>query len=661
MTFKLLRKIDEGEFASIYKIEDEEGKEYAFKAVPANKLKYIELDILSRLKSPYLIRTIDPKIVSFSGKYGIIEELKDNNLKNLNVKDLPYIQLKRIMISSIYGMKCMHSKGYLHLDISRRNILYSKNKEDNYLAFLTDFGWSVRCDDAYKGIISDKVIKYKNVPLEILNPEQKDIRKYSDKSDVWSLGTVFLELLGSKFNYDDLDKLKNIDDSYIEEKIRLYNVNKTDKNEELYLKELLINMMKINPEERISSRDITTLKFFKNKQKILKLSQDCVLEKPKEMVFMPYTSYKTQNGIKTIRDYYLKESENKNIVIEEYFLAIQVYLRLMGKCPPDCTDKEYQDFINESIEIAKNYYDRSFDNGSYKYAKELEDQVGYNFYYFAEYLEDIVILNHFLLEGQKDLLSFYNLFDIKKLFEYFRDNYEYKYFKRNICSLNEFLRATLPKKRDKKEVDFLSALDYYENIRSDYDDSLVENYKKIEKEFRKDIIDHFSEDIIRTFKDKDITIVDKISEDKKILDKYSSFKKNLINTNIVKKIKDINSNFEYGIIDMNDDGSISDKSLDLSYQYYIVKKNKKYSLIRIDGNEAIHYYSDMNKDLKNYFEIRDYKYVNNFNYGINNCCKIIEFCIVFIVYYNLKTDKKDFHLKCFEESTIKSLMLVLMI
>ena len=657
MRFNLLRKIDQGEFASIYKIEDQNGKEYAFKAVPANKLKYIELDILSRLKSPYLIRTIDPKIVSFEGKYGIIEELKDDNLANLNVKDLAYIQLKRIIISSIYGMKCMHTKGYLHLDISRRNILYSKNKEGNYSAFLTDFGWSVRCDDAYKGIISDKVIKYKNVPLEILNPSEKDVRKYSDKSDVWSLGIVILELLGSKFDYKDLDKMKNINDAYIEEKIRLYNKGKTDKNEELYLKELLVNMLKINPEERISSKDITNLKFFKNKQRILNLTQDCVLEKPKEMVFMPYTSYKTQAGIKKINQYYLdSSSKDVNIVIDEYFLAIQVYLRLMSKCPPDCTDSEYEDFINESIEIAKNYYDRSFDNASYKYAKELEDQVGYNFYYFAEYLEDIVILNHFLLTGQKDLLSFYNLFDIKKLFEYFRENYEYNYIKRNAYSLNDFLKFSLPKKKDRTEVDFLSALDYYENIRSDYDDSLVRNYKEYEIEFRKDIIDHFSEDIIRSFKDKDSTIIDKITQDKNLLNEYSDFKRNLVNTNIVKKLKNINPYFDYGYLDSS---SIDVK--DFNKEYYIVKKYNKYSLLRIEGKEAVHYYSDLDKELKDYLEIRDYKYINNFNYGINSCCKIIEFCLIYIVYYNLKTGKKDYHFKCFDESTIKSLMLVLMI
>jgi hypothetical protein len=673
MHFRLLEKFDEGKFASIYKIEDQNGQKYAFKAVPAEKLKYIEMDILSRLKSPYLIRSIDPKITSFNNHYGIIEELKDNNLTNLDIKELPYLQLKRIIISAIYGMRCMHRKGYLHLDISRRNILYGKDSEDNYLAYLTDFGWSVRCDDAYKGVMSTKVIKYKNTPIEALEPLVNSTlkrRKYSDKSDVWSLGIVILELLGAKFRFTDTGKyisqLKNINDSYIEEKIRLYNNHKMSNQDEIYLKELLINMLKIKAEDRISSKDLTSLKFFKSSNRLLNFSEDCVLEKPRELVFMPYMSPKTLEGIRKIKDYYLINSQRLNcITLEEYFLAQQVFLRLMSKAKPYLNEDEFQEKITEAKYIASNYYDRRSNKGSYETALDLNSEIGYNFYYHANYLEDLIILNHYLVNGNKELLGFYNLFDIEKLFEYFRKKYNYEYRKRNSLNLEEFLEAPLPNKKEEEEIDFMTALDYHEIFDDDENISLVKKYKNVEKNFRSDIIDHFENRIIKLYEDEDlniIEIIDKMIDNKKYIEKYDKLKKNLLAKNISKTLKNINSCFDYNIIYIDIYGNLEMEDKDFKQKYYIVKNNNLFSLlVKEEDNKMVHYYSEKNSFLKSYLEEKNYTYENNFEYGINSCCNILELCIIYIIYYNLKTDSKDFHIKCLDYDTVKSLLLVLMV
>ena len=675
MSFRLLEKFDEGKFASIYKIENNKGQQFAFKAVPAEKLKYIELDILTRLKCPYLIRSIDPKITSFNNRYGIVEELKDNNLTNLDIEELPYLQLKRIIISAIYGMRCLHKKGFLHLDISRRNILYGKDNEENYLAYLTDFGWSVRCDNAYKGIMSTKVIKYKNTPVEALEPLVNNInkrRKYSDKSDVWSMGIVILELLGAKFRFTDTGKyisyLKNITDGYIEEKIRLYNNNKMSNQEELYLKELIINMLKVNANERISSKDITKLRFFKSNNRLLNFSEECVLEKPTELVFLPYVSPNTLYGLKKIKNYYYVNSHDKDcITIEEYFLSQQVFLRLTSKAKPYLNDEELNELVKEAIYVASNYYDRRSDKGNYETAKDLNSEIGYNFYYYSNYLEDLIILNHYLLNGNKDLLGFYNLFDIKKLFEYFRDRYQYQYQKRNSVKLFEFLNMELPDKKDNEEVDFITALDYHEIIEDEDSLSLVKKYKNIEKDFRSDIIDHFENRVIKLYEDEDlniIEIIDKMIDNKKYIEKYEKLKKNLLAKNISKTLQKVNSYFNYGIIYIDVYGNIElDNKEDLeNKKYFVVKKNNLFSLlVKEKDNLFIHYYSEKNNYLKMYLENKNYKYKNNFEYGINSCCNILELCIIYVIYYNLRTNEKDYHIKCLDYDTVKSVLLVLMI
>jgi hypothetical protein len=688
MPFRLLEKIGEGKFADIYKIKDEKGKTFAFKAVPANKLKYIEMDILARLRSPYIIRSIDPKITHFSERYGIVEQLEDNDLTKLKISKLPYVQLKRIIISAIYGLRCMHKKGFLHLDVSRRNILYGKDNEENYCAYLTDFGWSVRCNNAYKGIMSTKVIKYKNTPIEVLdaskNKEGVKLRKYSDKSDIWSMGIVIMELLGARFHFDETETyvkhMKSITDSFIEEKIRHYNDKKMSNNEELYLKELLVNMLKIDVAERISSKDITRLKFFKTTNRLLNLSEDCVLEKPTELVFLPYISPLTTDGIKKIRNYYLNNSAVRDcITIDEYFLAIQVFLRLMSKTKPYINEEELQELAKEAVYVASNYYDRRSDQGSYKVAEDLKSEIGYNFYYSADYLEDLIILNHYITDGNKDLLGFYNLFNIKKLFEFFREGYNYKNRKRNSVSLHEFLEMEIPTKKDNEEVSFLTALDYHEIIAEDESYSLVKKYKDIEKDFRVDIIDKFESRIIKVYEDDDLNIIeviDKMIDNKKYIEKYEKLKKNLLNKNIAKTLQDINQYFKYGIINIDMYGKVDRKKGELreskdkeEIKYFVVKNNERYSLLVRSTEDPVdeslgmfhHYYSEKNTYLKNELEDYGYKYKNIFDYGINSCCKILELCIIFVIYYNLKTGKNDYHLKCLDYDTIKGVLMVLMI
>lgn len=662
MPFRLLKKIGEGRFASIYKIEDEKGNQYAFKAVPPNKLKYIELDILSRLKCPYIIKTIDPKITSINGEKGIVIELKEYNLTKLNTKDLPYVQLKRIIISTIYGIICMHKKNYLHLDISRSNILYDVSSEGNYTSYLTDFGWSVKCDNAYKGIMSTKIIKYKNTPVEALvSMKETKMRKYSDKSDIWSLGIVILELLGTRFRLDDTEiyikHLENINDSFIEEKIRLYNNNKMSANEELKLKELLLNMLKINTDDRISSKDITKLNFFNNKNnnKILIFNEECVLNKPKELVFMPYISPLTKKGLIKIREYYLNNSKIHSITIEEYFLCIQTFLRLMSKTIILLTEDELNHIVDKSINLAANYNDRINNKASYKISEELNLEVGYNFYNCSDYLDDLIILNNYIFNFNSDLLGFYNLLDIKKLFIIFREKYNYQYLKRNSIKLNHFLELGMPSSIETDEVNFIKAVDYHEIFEDDNKNSLIVKYKTIEKNFRTDIIDFFENRIIKAYEDDDIDIINIVD---RMLNKNDKIK--IIAKNISKTIQNINEFFDYGIINIDIYNKINDNMID-NKKYILVNDNKKYSLLIKNNKKYIHYYSEKNDNLKKFLNDNGYDYENNFTYGVNTCCQVLEICLIFIIYYNLKTKEKDYHIKCLEYDTIKSIILATLV
>lgn len=672
MSFKFIEKLGEGNFGTVFKLENENGLEVAYKVLDAKKIKYIEIDILNRLYSPYIIRLLEPKFLKDNYGQGLIRQLKEDNLENLDSKKLPYIQIKRLIISAIYGLRCMHRKGFLHLDISPSNILYDRDNEENYTAYLSDFGWSVKCDNAYEGIISNKVIKYSLVPLEPLDSEEYDYgygkegRKYSDKSDIWSMGIVILNLLGTKITNND--KINLINDSFIEEKIRLYNNEKMNNYEEIKLKELLINMLNTNTKERVSSKDITKLSFFSSTNRLLNFSEECILNKPTEMVFIPYINQYIFKGLKDIKNYYYVNSEQYECIkIEEYFLAIQIYLRLMSNSPPTTTEDELIVITKEAIEAAINYYDRKSDNGDYDLVKKLNFDIGYNFYYYAHYLEDLLILNYYITENNNDLIGFYNLLNIDKLFEKFREVYEYKGLKRNSVSLRKFLDMEIPNKKDNTEIDFLTNLDYHEIIieNQDSSNSLVRKYKDIEKEFRTDIIQKYENKIIYDYVNNDIDIISKVEKMIEVKN-YTKLSKDLIpnfnSKDIIKELQNLNDCFVYEKIDIDIYGNIDikkDSLKDDKIVYYIVYYKNKYSLLVKESETMTHYYSEKIEYLEEYLKNYNFKYKNNFNYGINTCCKIIEICLLFIIYYNLKTGKKDYHFKCLDYHTIKSIILVL--
>jgi len=342
----------------------------------------------------------------------------------------------------------------------------------------------------------------------------------------------------------------------------------------------------------------------------------------------------------------------------------------MSRAKPYLTEEELDEMIKESLNVSSNYYDRRSDKGNYQTAKELNAEPGYNFYYYADYLEDLIILHHYIINGNRDLLGFYNLFDIKKLFQYFRNTFEYQNLKKNTVTLSQFFDLELPNKKDKEEVDFLTALDYHEII-SDADEeiSLIRKYKNIEKDFRTDIIDHFEDRIIKLYENEDldiIEIIDKMIDNKKYIEKYEKLKKNLLAKNISKTLQKINTYFNYGIIyiDIYGNVEINKGELKNEMKYYIVKKNDRYSLLvntYESTGEYTHFYSEKNEALKNYLEERGFRYKNNFQYGINSCCKILEICIIFVIYFNLREKKEDYHIKCLDYDTVKSILLVMMI
>ena len=68
---KNLKLIGKGKFSNVYEVEEDDGFKFALKKIDPSELSLSEIDILSRLKSPYLIRSLGDSITNSNLGKGI--------------------------------------------------------------------------------------------------------------------------------------------------------------------------------------------------------------------------------------------------------------------------------------------------------------------------------------------------------------------------------------------------------------------------------------------------------------------------------------------------------------------------------------------------------------------------------------------------------------
>ena len=659
MSVTLINNLGSGNFGKVYKARKENGDIFAVKIIEPKELRYIELDILTRLRSPYLIKSFNNPIVETNLGKGITMELKENNLKNLLIDKLSYHQMKRIFISSLYGLKCMHDNNYLHLDIKLDNIMYDIDKSGDVTAFIGDFGYAARCNNAKEGITTkSRAINVFSSP-ETLKELKKGEFHFNDRTDVWSLGMVFLFLIGGRVRYtshDNLSKeLEAITEDYIEEKIRVYNKNKMSPQEEIELKEMLIHMLKPENKDRISTKELDKLAIMKNSR----LRDSCILEKPREIYYLPYISPQVKKGINIIEDKYKEKSERYNFdrALSEYFLTLQIFIRMMSRSKIDLEEEELSRMVSISMLTSQNYY-LNVSGGSFEIAEKLDGEVGYNpFFYKANSIDDLVILNYYIKDND-NLIAFYNLIEPTELFNIFRQMYEYTNVSKNKVSLDDFFKMTVPKEKIDNNVIVLSPDSYHNNLPNleEYE-SNIKNIKRVEIKFRETILSNIKENIDKLDEnDERVDIVYNLLQGNLSSNIYSNLKNVLGDINISEVFTTI---FDYGYLKLDTDEIVKEYQPDK--KYVIIAEGNKSSLLHIEDKKVTHYYSDKIDKIAQFYQEKGYQYEINFDYGIGNCCVLREACILFNIFYNQQENILDFSTKCLERNTFFLLIVFLII
>lgn len=252
------------------------------------KRAYREFILLTTIKHPNIIRllnafTPDTSLANFREVYLVMELMTHNLHEVIHRLRLDHKTLSFFVYQSLCAIKHLHTSGVIHRDLKPSNIVVN----DRCVLKVLDFGLARKKNVDTSMRMSDYVVtRYYRAPEVILG------LPYSEKVDIWSVGCIFAEMINHTVLFPGKDR--------IDQWTKIYNVmgtpnddfiNQLGQSAAMYVRslrranpkplaeivpdsnflpetenprvnltstaarDLLANMLKINPDERFSVED----------------------------------------------------------------------------------------------------------------------------------------------------------------------------------------------------------------------------------------------------------------------------------------------------------------------------------------------------------------------------------------------------------------------
>jgi len=196
--FSVLQLIGRGGMAAVYRVEDQEGRNFALKLLPRELASNpvlvrrfgSEIEILQSLTHPHLV-TIHGTGRTQSGlPYYFMDEMQGGDLAIM--KQLPPALCSEFMEQICSGLQYLHSLGLLHRDLKPSNILLNQDRTSLKIA---DFGLA-KSHELELSQMSLTRTGTQIGSLHFLAPELfRDPDLLSIQSDLYSLAVICYQLL----------------------------------------------------------------------------------------------------------------------------------------------------------------------------------------------------------------------------------------------------------------------------------------------------------------------------------------------------------------------------------------------------------------------------------------------------------------------------------
>ncbi|CAD8138121.1 unnamed protein product [Paramecium octaurelia] len=203
-----------------------------------------EINVLKLINHPNLMKVFET-FETQNNTYLICEYCNEGDLADiLETSSFTETDALKVLQQILQGVKALHDQKIIHRDIKPANIL----KSDGMFK-LADFGFAV-IENQYESIIK----KFNVGTPMYMAPETIQYNEYSEKSDIWALGIVLYQMI-----YKQMPQSQKLENDIEKKHAALINKILTDNQTSQKTKELILKMLSIDPEKRISVNDIISL------------------------------------------------------------------------------------------------------------------------------------------------------------------------------------------------------------------------------------------------------------------------------------------------------------------------------------------------------------------------------------------------------------------
>ena len=257
------------------------------------------------------------------------KELLNYIEKNDNLSEKDICKIYQQLIS---GIEYMHEMGIAHRDLKLENILLNHKKDIKII----DFGLSNSYDKNADELLHSSC----GSPCYAAPEMIKGIEYRGINTDIWSSGIILYLMLCKRFPFDD----KNNSELYKKILSGKFNIPNNLSNE---AKDLLINLLKVNPQERIKLNEIKNHPWFnlinKNKNYFTGIDISKTILPIDEDIIKEMRKFGIERNI--IINSLLKNHFNN--ITTTYNLLLQKKIRSGRKSVADFCSDLYMNYIND--------------------------------------------------------------------------------------------------------------------------------------------------------------------------------------------------------------------------------------------------------------------------------------------------------------------------